>query len=329
VTRPAYEPARCVVCGHADAALVADADAVRAERQLLWSYHEKRLRPTIPPARLLDRVAFSQPPPFRLVRCLECGLVYRNPVERAHELNEIYARETLSHDALRALFESQRPMMRAQARRLRYALGRGGSGIEVGSYAGAFLAAAREFGLNIEGLDVNAGTNDFARSLGLTVHDGELTTFESDRTFDVIAIWNTFDQLADPRAALIAAHKLLGPGGLLVIRVPNGACYASLEQRLQDKNPIMRVAARAVLAQNNLLGFPYRWGFNPRALRRLLGDVGFNVARVRGDALVRVGDEWTRAWARAEEIAIKSLLRVISRGAAGRAPWIEVYAGRA
>jgi SAM-dependent methyltransferase len=329
VNRPAYEPARCVVCGHADAALIADADAVHAEHELLWSYHERRLRPTIPPARLVDRVAFSEPPPFRLVRCLECGLVYRNPIERARELNEIYARKTPPHDALRALFDGQRGMMHAQARRLRAVLGRGGSGLEVGSYVGAFLTAARDVGLNMEGLDVNAGTNDFARSLGLTVHDGELTTFDTDRTFDVIAIWNTFDQLADPRAALIAAHKLLRPGGLLVIRVPNGACYASLRQRLRDKNPVSRAAARAVLAQNNLLGFPYRWGFNQRALARLLGDAGLSVTRVRGDALVRLGDEWTRGWARAEEAAIKALIRVLARRNPNRAPWIEVFAGRA
>ena len=41
---------------------------------------------------LMDRVAFSQHAPLRLVRCRECGLVYRNPVERATELDAIYAR---------------------------------------------------------------------------------------------------------------------------------------------------------------------------------------------------------------------------------------------
>jgi SAM-dependent methyltransferase len=326
VTGPAYEPARCAVCGHADAELVADADDIRAEREALWAYHETRLRPDIPPSRLVDRLAFSEPPPFRLVRCTECGLVYRNPVERPRELTEVYARDAAPRDTLAALHESQRSTMHDQARRLRRALGRGGSGLEVGSYVGAFLAAAREEGLHIEGLDVNARVNEFTRSLGLTVHDGELTSFNTDRTFDVVAIWNTFDQLADPRAALMATHKLLRPSGLLVIRVPNGGCYAALRRRFGRASP--GGAARAMLAQNNLLGFPYRWGFTPRALSRLLVETGFRVDRVRGDVLVRVGDEWTRRWARLEELVMKAALRIIISRASDWAPWIEVYASR-
>jgi SAM-dependent methyltransferase len=329
VSRPAYEPARCAVCGHADAALLADAEAIRAEHESVWSYHEKRLRPSVPPPRLLDRVAFSEPPAFRLVQCAECGLVYRNPVEREHELHAIYARETPNADALRALHESQRPTMRGQARRLRAALGHGGSGLEVGSYVGSFLAAAREFGLQMEGLDVNRGTNDFARSLGLTVHDGELTTFDARRTFDAIAIWNTFDQLADPRAVVMVAYRLLRPNGVLAIRVPNGAAYSALRRRLDHRNPVVRAAARAVLAQNNLLGFPYRWGFTVDALGRLLSEAGFRLDRVYGDVLVPIADEWTRRWARVEERAIKAALRVVARRSFALAPWIEVYARRA
>jgi 2-polyprenyl-3-methyl-5-hydroxy-6-metoxy-1,4-benzoquinol methylase len=92
-------------------------------------------------------------------------------------------------------------------------LGRGGSGLEVGSYVGAFLAAAREEGLQFEGLDVNAQVNAFSRAMGFTVHDGDVSAFHADRTFDVVAIWNTFDQLADPRATVNAAATLLRPRG--------------------------------------------------------------------------------------------------------------------
>ena len=329
MNRPAYEPARCVVCGHADAALLADADAIRAEHETLWSYHERRLRLSVPPARLVDRVAFSEPPAFRLVQCLDCGLVYRNPVERPHELNAIYARETPPADTLRALHETQRPTMRAQARRLRRELGRGGSGLEVGSYVGSFLAAAREFGLQMEGLDINSATNEFARSVGLTVHDGQLITFEPRRTFDAIAIWNTFDQLAEPRGVVMAAHRLLRPNGVLAIRVPNGAAYVTLRRRLAHRNPLVRSTARTILAQNNLLGFPYRWGFTAESLGRLLAQTGFRVNRVYGDVLVPVADEWTRRWARVEERAVKAALRFVARRWSVFAPWIEVYAGRA
>jgi len=328
VPKPSYELARCVVCGHTDAVVVAEADDIRAEIELLWEYHEKRLIPETPASRLMDRVAFSEPPPLRLVRCNECGLLYRNPVERARELTEMYARRTTAPDALRALHETQRCALRVQARELRRALGRPGTGLEVGSYVGAFLDAARDEGLQIEGLDVNPDVNSFTRSMGFTVHDGELTTFTTDQTFDTVAIWNTFDQLADPRGAVHAAYKLARSGGVLAVRVPNGAFYAAARRILARGSRVRRAVARAVLAQNNLLTFPYRWGFTPQALSRLLSENGFAVERIRGDVLVPIADEWTRPWARVEEMLIKRAIRAVTVLGPTRAPWFEVYGRR-
>ncbi len=325
---PSYEPARCVVCGHADADVIAEHDDLLAEVEALWAYHQRRLRPETPAPRLIDRVAFSEHAPFRLVRCRDCGLVYRNPAERAFELTEIYARDAPTTEVLQALHRTQLPALRRQARELRRALGRGGSGLEVGSYVGAFLAAARDEGLQVEGLDINAHVNAFTRSMGFVVHDGELSSFDTDRTFDAVAIWNTFDQLSDPRAAVNSAWKLLRAGGILALRVPNGAFYASLRARLTTGGSVARTVARALLAQNNLLTFPYRYGFTRRSLTKLLEDEGFTVGQARGDVLVRTADEFTRPWARLEEILIKRLLAPAAYRRASWAPWIEIFGAR-
>jgi SAM-dependent methyltransferase len=212
---------------------------------------------------------------------------------------------------------------------LRRVLGHAGSGLEVGSYVGAFLAAARDEGLQIEGIDVNPDVNAFTRSLGYVVHDGTLESFHPERTFDTVAIWNTFDQLPDPRAAIAAAHRLIRPEGVLAVRVPNGAFYDRWRGLLRHRLAGVRSAARALLAQNNLLTFPYRAGFTPRALGRLLDANGFRVERVRGDVLVPIADEWTRPWARVEERATKSALRRAVRMRLTEPPWIEIYARRA
>ena len=299
---------------------------MHAELEQLWEYHEKRLKPEIPTQRLLDRVAFSEPPPLRLVQCCECGLLYRNPVERVEELTEIYARTTPTTDVLRALHETQLPAIRAQAHALRETLGRGGSGLEVGSYVGAFLVAAREEGLNVEGLDINAEVNEFTRSLGLVVHDGELGSFAPDRQFDTVSIWNTFDQLPDPRAAMNAARQLLAPGGILAVRVPNGDFYVRARDEMVNGSAVGRVAARAVLAQNNLLTFPYRWGFTPSSIARLAEESGFEIDHLRGDVLVPIADEWTKTWARIEEALVKGVVGAAASRGASAAPWFELYA---
>ena len=274
----------------------------------------------------MDRVAFSEHPPYRLVECARCGLVYRNPIERAHELNEIYADAAPATDLLRALHETQRDAYRVQADRLLRVLGKRGSGIEVGSYVGAFLAAARAVGLQMEGLDVNAGVNCFTRSLGFTVHDGDLESFQPARHVDAVAIWNTFDQLPDPRAALHAAWRLLRPSGVLALRVPNGEFYRHWRQALPHR--LTRRWARLLLAHNNLLTFPYRYGFTVRSLTLLLEDVGFSTRQVVGDVLVPIADEYTRRWAAVEELVVKQALGLVARRRPERAPWIEIYALR-
>src|SRR5688572_20676125 len=79
---PSYQLTPCAVCASADSEELVSLDESKAELEELWEYHQKRLRPDTPAIYLVDRVAFSQRAPLRLVRCRECGLVYRNPIER-------------------------------------------------------------------------------------------------------------------------------------------------------------------------------------------------------------------------------------------------------
>ena len=324
---PALELTACPVCAGSDCEELADADAVRAEVEILWKFHTRRLHSRTPPEHLTDRVAFSQRPPLRVVRCCACGLVYRNPRERARELVGTYEGEAPADDVLASLFETQRDAYRAQARRLHRVLGRRGSGIEVGSYVGGFLAAARELRLDVEGLDVNETASVFARRKGFRVTIGDLESWSEKRSVDAVAIWNCFDQLPDPRRAAMIARGLLRPGGVLAIRVPNGGFYAALRRRLAGTGAPL---ATVMLAHNNLLGFPYRHGFTVGALTRLLETMGFEIVSTYGDTLVPIADRWTRQWAAAEERAVKAALKAIAKvGGAERAPWFEMYAVKA
>jgi SAM-dependent methyltransferase len=326
---PAYELARCLVCGGATGREIADSESMRAEVEALWAFHTRRLQPHTPAKHLTDRVSFSQHPPLRLVRCDVCGLVYRNPVERAFEVKEAYGEDTPTTEVLAALHDTQRDAYRAQARRLTRETRSRGTGLEVGSYVGGFLAAARELGWRFEGVDVNENASAFARSLGLRVTVGTIESMAADsaleQRFGAVAFWNCFDQLADPRAAAVAARRLLAPHGILAIRVPNGAFYARLRPLLATA---AAPAARLLLAHNNLLTFPYRYGFTPSSMVRLLGQCGFDVTQIVGDVLVPIADRWTRRWARAEERVVKALLKPLTRAdrRTRLAPWIEIYA---
>ncbi|HEX2166614.1 MAG TPA: methyltransferase domain-containing protein [Longimicrobiales bacterium] len=315
-----YEIADCPACGGTEHTLIAGSDDIRDELEQLWAFHTRRLRGDTPPARLHDRIAFSQDPPLRIVRCDRCTLLFRNPRERADELVDTYGDEEPDDTALHTLFDNQKQSYRTQALRLSRIAGRKGRGLEIGSYVGAFLAAAADIGWDFTGIDVNESANDFASSRSLTVRTGTIDDADPDTKYDAVAFWNCFDQLPDPRAAAIAARERTRDGGLVCIRVPNGAFYATWRARLSTP---LRPLARLLLAHNNLLGFPYRHGFSPASLTSLLGNVGFEVMRTFGDSLVPIADRWTRPWAHAEERLVKTALRPLP---AAHSPWLEMYA---
>ena len=315
-----YEVGPCPACGASTSTTIVSSDDMRDELEQLWAFHTRRLHGATPPELLYDRVAFSQRPPLAIARCNECTLAFRNPRERAHLIVELYRDEDLEPDALRALFENQSVSYAAQAQRLTEQYGGTGRGLEVGSYVGAFLHAARAFGWDFAGVDVNDAVNSFVRAHGGTVVTGTIDDVPADAPFDVIAFWNCFDQLPEPLSAARAARDRLREGGMLALRVPNGDFYLEWRERLTSRT---RAFARAALAHNNLLAFPYRHGFTVQSLTSLLERTSFRVDHWHGDVNVPIADRWTRRWAAVEERMVKAALAALP---AAHSPWLEVYA---
>ena len=92
------------------------------------------------------------------------------------------------------------------------------------------FAAAQERGWSFEGLDVNEGAVDFVRKRGLPAAVGTLDTLSAE-SVDVLAIWNTFEQLPEARTAAHTSRRALRVGGILALRVPNGDFYARYRER--------------------------------------------------------------------------------------------------
>ena len=305
----------CPVCKTNDFRELASSEEIRRQVEELWAFHTRRLKPGAPVQQLFDRAVFSQAPPFHIVQCEECGTVMRNPRESETSIVDLYASEEPPASALEDLFDEQVAFYAPRVRTLEKLLGRSGTVLEVGSYLGAFLHSAQERGWKASGVDVNETANAFAQAHGADVRAGTIDDVSDDHRYDVVALWNCLDQLPDPERALLHARALLNDGGLVTARVPNGAFYAML---------IKRRFRRTLLAQNNLLAFPYRQGFTPSSLRTLLSGTGFAIVRMRGDTLVATAGAWTRTWAAAEERIVKAATRMLLPTA--HSPWIEVYA---
>jgi SAM-dependent methyltransferase len=138
------------------------------------------------------------------------------------------------------------------------------------------------------------------------------------RTYDAVFVWNCFEQITDPARTLHAIRTALRPYGLLVIRIPNAGFYRKWEG--QSAN---------ALAWNNLLGFPYLYGYTADLVTELAGQWGFEYVTGFNSELVTMPfpDLSTRVEAEQKAASEAVAARSVSTSARTQqltGPWIEM-----
>jgi len=103
--------------------------------------------------------------------------------------------------------------------------------LDIGCSTGVDLKALQDQGWDVCGLDLSEVAVAQARALvGNRIILGTLETAPlAPETFDVVRFSHSFEHLFSPRGALERVRKLLAPGGVVVITLPN---VGSLEARM-------------------------------------------------------------------------------------------------
>ncbi len=223
--------------------------------------------------RQTDRLYGTTDKLFGVVRCEQCGLLRLDPQPSPEELRHYYPDNYwFAPDAsLVARIEEQyrREVLRGHVafveRALRSSRARGPL-LDVGCGGGLFLGMMRERGFRVAGLDFSHEAAALAWRLHLApavVADLERAPFRAG-TFGGIAMSHVLEHLADPRAYLAAAHRLLEPDGRLLIFIPNAASWQ------------FRLLGR----RWNGIDVPrHLFDYSDRDMERLLTDSGFEVLR--------------------------------------------------
>ena len=103
-----------------------------------------------------------------------------------------------------------------------------GTLLDIGCAAGTFLVGMKRHGdWTLHGVELSPGVAEIARERhGLDVFTGTLEEAAyPDDTFDAITLWDVLEHLHDPAASLREIRRILKPGGVLIIRVPNLASW--------------------------------------------------------------------------------------------------------
>jgi 2-polyprenyl-3-methyl-5-hydroxy-6-metoxy-1,4-benzoquinol methylase len=216
----------------------------------------------------------------RIVRCSNCGLVYVNPREDldlalSHE--EYYGDGTFLREPSHFNVGSRQ----AFAANLRSARAYQPSGrlLDVGCGGGFFLDLARQQGYEPYGVELDKDGCAFAANkLSLDVFHGTLLDAKfQEGFFNVVTILNVLEHVDSPIDVLRETLRVLKPGGVVTIVVPNlifGLPFLRLRELATNI-----CSAKALDRKIKLISVfdipEHLYLFTPKILRMLLKEAGF------------------------------------------------------
>lgn len=185
------------------------------------------------------------PGKFAYAECGDCGAVYQVPMPDAQHIAGFYPDDYQPYRPGREKRKGalERAVLRARygyahlhsdfpdwlARILgaflhRQSIPFTGSGrlLDVGCGGGKYLRSMRTLGWKPEGVEFNRSAVETCRVAGLKVFQGELAEAGfPDARFDVVTARHVIEHLPAPAAFIGEIHRILKPGGLMVLMTPN------------------------------------------------------------------------------------------------------------
>jgi len=210
---------------------------------------------------------------WHVYKCTSCGFGLLNPLPSDEEITKLYDDEYCKDqfvdggDVGTSEFNKR---LRNEKHRVQLfkRITKKGKVLDIGCGYGYFLAACRQNGYEVQGLDISSWAAEYTRKkLNIPVVVGTLCALEAKpHSFDVITMWHFLEHTRNPRQVLLEAKKMLKEDGLLVVEVPN---YKGTD---------------AQRSWNNWVGWqlPYHFcHFTPGNLIELLSQVGFEVIKTK------------------------------------------------
>ena len=156
----------------------------------------------------------------RHVKCRNCHLIYVNPIEKASKIEEDYSKLHSNDSSIVRI--SRLGAAKSQLKLIdEYA--DGASLLDIGCGEGFFLFTASKAGFAARGVELSHSAAEYARrEFNLDVETAQLEELQlPENGFDVITLWQVLEHVPYPLELLREVHRILKPGGLLVVETPN------------------------------------------------------------------------------------------------------------
>jgi 2-polyprenyl-3-methyl-5-hydroxy-6-metoxy-1,4-benzoquinol methylase len=143
--------------------------------------------------------------------------------------------------------------------------------LDAGCGTGDLLTDLAARGFEVEGVELALAALQTARAKGLTVHDGAFESFAPARPFDAVLFMHVLSHAAEPQPMLEHARKILGPGGVLLIRSGN------------DFNALQQVLSGELGHREYWVSADHQHYFDFASIERLMDAAGFDLVYSQSD----------------------------------------------
>jgi protein O-GlcNAc transferase len=155
-------------------------------------------------------------------RCRRCGHVFTEGYFTEEAAAIVFSKslphQTVGHDAERTRAVSAR-MVERVARHVM-----NGDWLDIGFGNGSLLFTAAEWGFRPVGADLRQDNVATLRKLGFEAHADPIERLQDSGRFSVISMADVLEHMPQPRLGLEAAWRLLRPGGVVLLSMPNMDC---------------------------------------------------------------------------------------------------------
>jgi 2-polyprenyl-3-methyl-5-hydroxy-6-metoxy-1,4-benzoquinol methylase len=201
---------------------------------------------------------------FQMVQCPSCRFIYLNPRPTNEALHEFYQQYLPEEErAIESWQKMMDPVFKRAAHLLQGFKGKGRL-VDVGTGFGFFLSEMKKREWEVAGVEISQRGMSYARErLGVNVHPGSLEKAGlPGEHFDAVTAFYVVEHIPNPITFLKECHRILKPGGLLLLRYPH-------------TTPIKNFL-RLLGIENRLYDLPAHLSdFSPETIQRLLKRAGF------------------------------------------------------
>lgn len=201
---------------------------------------------------------------FQMVRCSSCQFIYLNPRPTSEFLLRFYQDYLPENGSSIKAWQRMMESVFKKAANLIQQYKEKGELLDVGSGFGFFLSEMKNRGWDVTGIEISQKAMDYSRNVfGLTIHPGPMEKVGfPDNYFDAVTGFYVIEHLPYPMAFLRECHRILKPGGLLLLRYPHTTPIKNLLQIFGIKNRLYDLPAHLS-------------DFSPKMIQRCLERIGF------------------------------------------------------